>query len=166
MSGLLIGVGLISLQQFVTVSQVVKIGLNLTSCICSSINDISHSSNDVMFKVIDEEDLECKIRTVESILRKKYNSKLNDDTEYVYVPTQNDFFESSTPEEVVLYYLYDSTTKINELLMSVKQKKQIYGKSWLKFWSVIDFNKESEKLRKHIYLLEKRLGLYGSVKSN
>jgi hypothetical protein len=175
MNTLLIGAGMLSIQHFVSVGQIVKTGLDITNTICTSINEINSIHDNTIQKLIDESNLECMIRTVESILRQKDRILMNEgkvlttqfnDTEYILVPTQHEFFELSCPEDIVMYYLYESTNKINTLLISIKKKQNDHKNTWFKFWYVLDLDSECNKLKSYIKQLKERITLYGVVKKN
>jgi hypothetical protein len=93
--------------------------------------------------------------------------------EYILIPKQKDILKtlqksndcnSDTPsEKVVLYYLYDSLIKINDLLDSVNRKNIKYKNSYVAL-SKPDYTNECAMLKMLAIQLKERLKLYKIVK--
>ena len=85
------------------------------------------------------------------------------DDSYVIIPDKQKFIKSLSPEHVVMYYLYDSMIKINDLLNDVNYKNKKYNSSYFAL-SKPDFKEECAKLKSWAVQLKERLLLYNIVK--
>jgi hypothetical protein len=91
MTSLLANIGIITIEKCLNFGQLARIGLEVTSKLCSTISDINkkYLTNESITKIIKESDLECTIRVVESILLEKQQQNiLNNDGEEIMIIEQ------------------------------------------------------------------------------
>jgi len=167
----------LGLEKYISIGRIVRTGLELTNNVCQKARELSEKKTlQELYYLIEELNLECMIMAVKSILRtNETKGSSTDETEHEYViidepiiditsflskcPINN---QEHTPKEIVLYYFYDSITKIDKILDIIKRKDTEYNKQFIKLWNA-DYTKEFKQLRRWILQLKERIQLYGVI---
>lgn len=111
-----------------------------------------------------EEDIEAKLHLIQTVI-KHYGAKLkelpNDTNDESWVIIKQNQSHSQippnlTPEQLALYYLQDSVTKIVDLLEIINEQLELHQNKWFSRWRYFEYDMFLVELRRLNHQLDGR----------